>query len=142
LQGQLADGAARLKLLVCLAQVACSDRTQSLAEGGPQLPGVDQAGRTGQDAVLLDHVRGAEAGAGKHEFPVDADAFGLVGIADAQLSARFHDQPDVALRSQQFAQLLPVQVGIGKVERRVDLADAQGLQLRVFLLQKNFEYNL
>ena len=79
---------------------------------------------------MVDHVGGAKARPGKHEFPVDADAFGLVGIADAQRAGRLHDQAHMALRGQQFAQRVPVAVGVGQVHRRVHAGKAQRLQLR------------
>src|SRR5690606_21760795 len=91
-QGQLADGAAALQPAVRLAQVRRVDRAQHAGQGGAQLAGLDQAADPVEDAVLADHVRGAEARPRKHEFPVDADALGLVRVADAQRAGRLHDQ--------------------------------------------------
>ncbi|KAG0923859.1 hypothetical protein G6F32_014118 [Rhizopus arrhizus] len=68
-------------------QVGCIYPAQRFAEGAAQLAGVDHAGRAAENPVLFDAVGGAAARAREHEFPVDADALGLVGIADAQRAA-------------------------------------------------------
>src|SRR5690606_10492302 len=60
-QGQLADGPAGLQAPVCFPQVGGIDRPQYLGERGPQLAGFDQAADPVEDAVLADHVFGAEA---------------------------------------------------------------------------------
>ncbi len=79
--------------------------------------------------MLLDAVGSGKARAREHEFPVDADALGLVGIADAQRPTRLDDQADVSLRRQQQAQFVPVVIGVGQVECDLHRVDAQRLQL-------------
>jgi len=60
-EGQLADGPARLQAPVRFAQVGGIDRPEHLGQRGAQFPGIDQAAGAAEDAVLLAHVRGAEA---------------------------------------------------------------------------------
>lgn len=84
-----------------------------------------------ENAVLLDHVVRGIARTGEHQLPVDADALGFVRVANRQRAAWLHDQPHMPLRRQDLAELRPVAVRIGQVERRVHLVQADRLQLRV-----------
>src|SRR2546427_624314 len=86
-QRQLADRASAGQALMRDVQIRRIDRAQRFAESAAQLASVDHAGRAAEDAVLFDAVRSGEARTREHEFPVDADALGLVGITDAQRTA-------------------------------------------------------
>ena len=126
-QHQFADRGARFQPSMRLTQVGRIDGAQGFGHACRAVRRHRSGGDAIEDAALLGHVGGVEARAREHHFPVDADALGLVRIADVQRPRRLDDQADVALRRKQFADRIPVTVGVGEVERRIDLLEAQRL---------------
>jgi len=90
------------------AHIGGVDRRQLFALDVLQFAGIDQFGHARQNASLFGHVRRLEARTREHHFPMNADAFELVRIADLQRPRRLHDQADMALRDQQFAEHVPI----------------------------------
>ena len=77
--------------------------------------------------MLLDHVRGLEAGAGEHGLPVQGGGFGLE-LVDVE-GRGVVDEGEGALRRDEFDDLGEVLIGVGEADDEFDVLDAEGADL-------------
>ena len=109
-------------------QVLRRDRAPLGAQGGAQLPRLDAIGQLLEDLPLAGQVRGAIAGAGEHELPVEAGAFALEPV-QIQRRPVADDRDDRPLGPDQLRHDVPVGVGIGEVGDSIHRLQAQLGQL-------------
>ena len=69
--------------------------------------------------MLLDHVRGLEAGAGEHGLPVQGGGFGLE-LVDVK-GGGVVDQGEAALRRDEFDDLVEVLIGVGEADDELNV---------------------
>ena len=105
------------------AQVFGGDASGDGAESGVDESFIDKCRYLFEDAVLLDHVRGLEDGAGEHGLPVQRGGFQFE-LADID-EVGIVDESEGALRGDEFDDLIEVLIGVGEADDEFDVLNAE-----------------
>ena len=122
-EDNFSDGFVGLDRGVSGAQVFGGDASGDGAESCVDESFIDKCRYLFEGAVLLDHVRGLEDGAGEHGLPVQRCGFQfeLAGIDEVGII----DESEGALRGDEFDDLVEVLIGVGEADDEFDVLNAE-----------------